>query len=492
MKFAYSNRSPKQDWSWEKLSPDTLPPLPPPAEVIEADVAVVGGGIAGLAVGTRCAELGLSVVVLEKGAEPYAGGKYIGVVPEGTDKKIFAKRWLRATGSRVSEPLLWRYIDRSAAALDWLVSLSEGKAAAVKNENIFINPETGAIPGDYFLRSTDGNPAEGGALAVQILENALVRFGGKYCKETSCLSVRRGEDGRINTILAMGGGKILHYIGKKAVILATGDCGGDEEMLSACSPLSLRAAKTLSPNTGDGQRMAYWAGAELDGRYWAPHFGCGAYAPYSFFFTSVNRDGKRFMNEDTHEVAKARHCINQRDGEFAFTICDDKWFDELNAARGIAGGPTIMPDAGLTRADIEAECGENIFCADTLDELAAKIGVPADALKATAARVNELAAKGEDVDYGKRPELLTTIEKAPFYAFKWGNELIATLGGAVVDEDMRVLDPDDWPIPGLYAVGACAGGFFAVGYPSILAGSDLGSAITFSKMAAESIQKLEN
>ena len=54
---------------------------------------------------------------------------------------------------------------------------------------------------------------------------------------------------------------------------------------------------------------------------------------------------------------------------------------------------------------------------------------------------------------------------------------------------MRVLDTDDWPIPGLYAVGACAGGFYAVGYPSILEGSDLGSAVTFGKMAAETIAK---
>ncbi len=489
MKFSYSNRTPKQGWSWERMSPDTLPPLPPPQEVVEADVAVVGGGISGLALAVRCAELGLSVAVAEKREEPYAGGKYIGVVPEGTDKKIFAKRWLRATGSRVREQLLWRYIDRSAAALDWLVSLSEGKAAAVSCENVFLNPDTGAIPGDFLLR-TEAGEAEGGALAVKILEDALARLGGKLYKQTSVLSVKKDESGRVTTVLAMGaGGKLMHFIGKKAVVLAAGDCGGDEEMLSANSPLSLRAGKALSPNTGDGQRMAYWAGAELDGRYWAPHFGCGAYAPYSFFFTSVNRDGRRFMNEDTHEVAKARHCMNQRDGEFAFTIFDDKWYDELQKARGVAGGPRVMPEAGLSRAEIEAECGEYLYSADTLEALAEKIGVPAEALQATVKRVNELAAKGEDVDYGKRAELLTTIEKAPFYALKWGTELIATFGGAAVDEDMRVLDPDDNPIPGLYAVGACAGGFYAVAYPSILAGSDLGSALTFSKMAAEAIAK---
>ena len=485
MKFAYSFRSPKQGWSWEN-GPAALPA---PAETLEADVAVIGGGISGLAVAARCAELGLSVLVAEKRAAPVAGGGAIGVVPEGTDKKIFAKRWLRATGSRVSEPLLWRYIDRSAAALDWLLSLSGGKAVAVSCENVFLNPDTGAIPGDFRLRR-EGSEAESGAIAVDILRAALEAAGGKLCLNTRALQLEKDGSGRVVSFLAEDrDGKILRIVGKKAVVLAAGDCGGDEEMLAACSPVSLKAGKNASPNTGDGQKMAYWAGAELDGLYWAPHFGCGAFAPYCFFFTAVNRDGRRFMNEDTHEVAKARHCMNQREGAFAFSVFDDKWYDELQAARGVAGGPRVMPEAGRTRAEIEAECGENLVCADTLDALAEKIGVRAEALKATAARVNELAAQGEDVDYGKRPALLTTIEKAPFYALKWGTELLGTFGGAAVDEDMRVLDADDWPIPGLYAAGACAGGFYAVGYPSILAGSDLGSALTFGKMAAETIAK---
>ena len=75
MKYSYSKRTPPQGWSWERLSPDNLPPLPPPAQVFEADVAIVGGGLAGLTTAVRCAQLGLSVVVAEKRAEPFAGGK---------------------------------------------------------------------------------------------------------------------------------------------------------------------------------------------------------------------------------------------------------------------------------------------------------------------------------------------------------------------------------------------------------------------------------
>ena len=487
MKYSYSERSVKRGYSWEIPCPAPSAP----EKTLEADVAVIGAGIAGLTAAVRLQQLGLSVIIAEKRTERIPRGRTIGVVPEGTDKKIFAKRWLRACGSRVNELLLWNYMNRSAEALSWLVSLSDGAAEAIPCTNRYENPDIGAFHGDYFLKPTSEQySSEGGSLAEAILEDAFTRMGGTIYRNMTAQMLEKDDTGRVIAFLAADAeGTVTRFTGKKAVILAAGDCGTDEEMLAALSPLSLRAGTSLATGTGDGQKMAFRAGAELNGLYWAPYFGCTAFGPYTFFFTAVNRDGRRFMNEDTSDPAKARHCINQREGEWAFTICDDKWYEELQAARGIAGGPRMMPDEGLTKEDIEAACGDNLFRADSLEELAEKIGVPAEALRKTAERVNTLAANGEDTDYGKRPPLLTTLEKAPFYAFKWGPALHATFGGAVVDEEMQVLDPDDNPIPGLYAVGSCAAGLYAVGYPSLLAGSDLGSAITLALFAAESIAK---
>lgn len=67
-----------------------------------------------------------------------------------------------------------------------------------------------------------------------------------------------------------------------------------------------------------------------------------------------------------------------------------------------------------------------VVVADTLDELAQKMGVPVEAFKATVARYNELAAKGHDDDFGKRPELLTPIQKGPFYAGRLVSTLLAS------------------------------------------------------------------
>ena len=481
MIFSYSNRSPARGGSWE-----TAPaPCGAAARTLEADVAVIGAGISGLAAAVRCAQKGLSVVVAEKSAADEPHGEYIGVVPAGTDRMRFAGEWLKASGSRVNEDLLRLYIDRSAAALDWLVSLGGGSVEAVPCEDTYKNPGISGYPGDYVLRRGD---ASGGALILSLLEDALAKAGGQLVRPVRALQLEKDAAGRVVSFVgAAADGTLCRFVGKKAVILAAGDCGRDEEMLAALSPVSLRAGTNRARGDGDGQKMAYWAGAELDGLYWAPDLDCGAFGPYTFFFTAVNRDGRRFMNEDTSVQAKARHCMNQAGGDRAFTICDDKWFDELRAALDYVGGPTVRPEGAFTRESVEAACGQYLFRADSLEELAGLIGVPADALSRTAARVNELAAQGEDTDYGKRPQLLTTIEKPPFYAFQWGPSLRRCLGGAVVDTAMRVQTPDDEPIPGLYAVGTCAGGLYAVGYPPLLRGSGFGSALTFALAAADAI-----
>ena len=105
------------------------------------------------------------------------------------------------------------------------------------------------------------------------------------------------------------------------------------------------------------------------------------------------------------------------------------------------------------------------FKADTWDELAAKMKVPADALKKTVARYNELVKKGVDEDFGKRKELLFPIEKPPFYAGLMKSALLATTSGLRVNTKLEVLDDQDEPLGGLYAIGNVQGDMFAVDTP---------------------------
>ena len=113
--------------------------------------------------------------------------------------------------------------------------------------------------------------------------------------------------------------------------------------------------------------------------------------------------------------------------------------------------------------------------------------VPVDTFLATVARYNELCAKGEDLDFGKRSELLTSITEPPFYALKWGPALLNVHGGMLTDTAMRVLDAASRPIPGLYAVGNVAGGLYGVDYPLLWNGNSHSRALTWARAAMADI-----
>ena len=89
------------------------------------------------------------------------------------------------------------------------------------------------------------------------------------------------------------------------------------------------------------------------------------------------------------------------------------------------------------------------------------------------------------MDFGKRTRLLTSIEKAPFYAIKWGPMLLDVFGGAQVDVRLNVIGADSNNIPGLYAVGNAAGGMYAVDYPLLLNGNSYGRALAYAMQLAD-------
>ena len=127
----------------------------------------------------------------------------------------------------------------------------------------------------------------------------------------------------------------------------------------------------------------------------------------------------------------------------------------------------------------------------TQSELAEKIDVPAENLLATVKRYNEIVALGDDIDFGKRSRLLTSVEKGPFYALKWGPQLLDVFGGAQINTDLQVLGPDCKVIPGFYATGNAAGGMYAVDYPLLLNGNSYGRALAYAMQLGDVLSKPE-
>ena len=143
-----------------------------------------------------------------------------------------------------------------------------------------------------------------------------------------------------------------------------------------------------------------------------------------------------------------------------------------------------FPGFGMEFIDEYIENGE-VLSADTLDELAEKMGVPADAFKATVERYNELNDLGEDLDFGKQAARLTYIKDAPFYAICRQPRLLCALGGLVINDRMEVLDEQRKPIPNLYACGNNSGDWFGgLEHPMVIPGMSLGRAVVTGHLAA--------
>ena len=212
----------------------------------------------------------------------------------------------------------------------------------------------------------------------------------------------------------------------------------------------------------------------------------------------VNRNGVRFVDEACgyDEFGEAMVADQLKTG--ANTPC---WlvFDADFRANYTAGGfmPTIIMPDFLIPPD---RWDHYIFKAQTIPALAAKIGVPGDALLQTVAQMNQYARTGVDPDFGRGGNdydrmfgdptvtpnpCLGPIAKAPFYAVPINLGDLGSKGGLKADARARVLDDHGQPIPNLYAAGNNSGSPFGNKYPG--AGGTIGPAMTFGYIAANDI-----
>ena len=276
-------------------------------------------------------------------------------------------------------------------------------------------------------------------------------------------------------------------------------------MCADLAPMALRVPICNNPEapfeTGDGHRMAVWAGATMQDGPFPCTIHLMAYSMNSFFFMILDQDGKRIMNEDAWAQGKAMNMMyNDPDRPYGYVIMDAGWRQQVQDTIHLGGGlfwENTTRDLH-TPFDVEHVAGmcEWAFAeeqvgwkCDTLEELAAKTGIPYEALQASVARYNELCAKGHDDDFGKRVEFMFPIVEPPFYAMKVGGALLNVPGGLSIDTNLNVLDERRRPIEGLFAVGNCAGDLYAIDYPLLIAGNNHGHCLTWGYLAGRNVAR---
>ncbi len=142
---------------------------------------------------------------------------------------------------------------------------------------------------------------------------------------------------------------------------------------------------------------------------------------------------------------------------------------------------------------------------NTIEELAAACGLPADNLKATVEKFNRFARQGKDEEFGRGDsaydrflgdythgpnDTLGTVEEGPFYGIQIVPGDVGTYGGVVCDSNARVLRPDRTAIEGLYATGTTTAGVMGRAYPG--AGCSIGPSFTWGFVAAKHAAGLGN
>ena len=501
----YSQLSEKCGYPWEQI------PEPPAVETVaeESDVVVIGGGIAGLAAAARCGEEGFSVTLLETGDETeVTADDWIGALDSSYMRKDglaickadFIREWQSFCDGRANEELLWQFMERSGASVDWIADLlgEDGEVCLLKTG--FQGADVSNCGGDHLLRSKEGSglPVYGGELICALLKREILSHGGQLCFSTHAIYLQTNDCGAvIGVIASLPNGKTCLYPAKKAVVLAAGDILGNNAWMDAFCAAGLRFSTCEAGGKGEAHTLAYHVGASFEYPQWAMDIRNSAFSRMTLPFLFVNRIGKRFMNEDTWEQAKAVRCGMQPGGDYAWTVFDANWRLDLDAIVETSGLPAPLPNCvereeaiiALENAVERALQDGNAVQADSLAGLASKISVSQEVLEASVKRYNENVLLGVDRDFGKRAALLKPIAQPPYIAAKWGPELKSVCGGIRIDRFMRVLRADGIPIPGLYASGSATSGIFELYVPPLMEGAVNTLSLTGAIALAEGIKK---
>ena len=287
-----------------------------------------------------------------------------------------------------------------------------------------------------------------------------------------------------------------------AVILATGGFQSSLEMVRENWPKHLKSPDRLLFSagfnaTGSGHTLAREAGGvlrDLDHQWnystGIPHPGHPGtdrgLSGGSSVSIWVNAEGKRFVNESASPRDSLPAILDQPSSTY--------WavFDETANFR--------MSGTGWDNArEVLQEKAPGLMkSAPSIEGLAEVAGLPADRLKATVDRYNDMIDQGRDEDFGRfdedrppseevniRPHTPRKIEQPPFYAVQGYPITRKSMGGVAIDLSCQVLDQNDRPISGLYAVGELTG-LAQINGSAALEGTFLGPSIVTGRVAARS------
>ena len=515
----------QNDWlgSAPEIAPEDI------VETKSTELLIVGAGNGGMAAAATAADLGVDFMLCEKTGSVQRtrhwfgaiNTKYTEAAGAHVDERQLLNEFSRYASGQCDQRVIRVWIRESAEATDWLdpILTSAGMTCAFDND---IDHATGGtsfalFPMEHYY---SGKDAAGESLERnKVLLAYINERGYDVTYNYKLVKPVKDDSGSVTGALFETSDGYVQVNSEKGVLLTTGGYTSNAEMLRACNPMVDRCVTLQygSPNNvGEGIKAGIWAGGQKDSIGAPMIFDRGAVKPGesagiisepgevatfvgtdkqfnlgSQPFMKVARNGRRFVNESTPYdfccFAAAEHEGGVFCQVFDSNLKEDvKRFSTIGCSRQTQ--QLLAREADTPIDDIyAAELEKGVMVkADTIDELADKLGFTDEAKEAFLAEVekyNGFYDAQEDADFGKEAYRLSALRTAPFYGVWYGGSLLTTVDGLRINEDMQVIDADAKPIKGLYAAGDCSGSVFGNNYPEYIVGCACGRTITFARHA---------
>ena len=474
---------------------------------VSIDVAVVAAGPADLAAAIAASEGGASVAVFEK--MPIVGGTAnMGMGPFGVESRIQKELMEELTKEKafrimmdythwgVDARLVRDYFWKSGNTIDWLEDMgvrfdrpTKYYAGGYATWHV-VRPEDGSRPGPRAASDM-----------IKVMFRRAKELGVQFYLETPATEILV-EDNKVVGLRAAGASGETYEVEAEAVILATGGFGNNDEMIHAYTGYTYGKdlfSKKVPGITGDGLRMAWAAGAGK-GRMSMERItgtkidGAEKYLAHMTLRQPralvVNQLGERVMDEfEMRNAAVFANVIDRQPGRFCYQIMDDKIIRYL-ARNGLDMPHNVFRFNFAERFYDEldgmlADFPEDMFMADSVEELEEKLGIEPGALVRTVEEYNDACDEHYDDVFLKDRQYLQPLLGKRFYAVRVFCGAYGSLGGIRVNHRLEVLTEDWKKIRGFYAAGSDVCDIYNGTYQYLLAGNTMGFALNSGRLAGE-------
>lgn len=482
------------------------------SETRDVDVVVVGSGMAGITATMAAVDEGMSVICLEKrsalggtsaAAEGMFGLRSQYQMDQGYDENVddYFKASMEYHHYCNNPRIARRYYNTAGSHVDWCMDHGMKLRALLASWS--------DVPSWHVY---DGK----GKVAIETFAAYSEGKGAEILTETPAVKLLDDGAGTATGVIAKTKDGSYIQINAKAVVMACGGYPCNREMMETYTGSVFYEGEDpvkrdnsyfgTEGRVGDGIIMGQSIGADLFrvGAVMADFSAIGGtrmdeenvcrnvllVAPTLI----VNERAKRFCSEGLiNDFVSWGECMTTQLKNFQ--ICDYDFVVQQSKGviadcSGVAQKGTPYPDA-VKEIDEYIEQGDlMIYKADTIEELAGKMGLDAETLKDTVDHYNEMCDAGHDDDFCKEPEYLIPVKTAPFYGIITHPMYMTTVGGLRIDERARVLDGEGNVIKGLYATGSDAGGLYGYSYDvKVAAGSQQNFCVASARWAIEDVKE---